>query len=488
MRRRLVAMLVALPMLAVAVLGLPAALDLARTAVQRLAAERLAEAERLSGPAARALKGEDRAVLRKQVVRYRASTKGRARVLDLGSALVAGAVCTLTPGELSDRREVRSAMAGRPVDSSRYTLSWEAEELIVAVPVIDQGRLLGTVVICSPLEDLRSELTSAWLLLGLATVVALAVNGMLAESLSRRLLRPLRSLRSAARTLADGGRPASLPAHTGPAEFRALAGAFNEALELLERRASAQSGFVADASHQLRGPLGALRLRLENLEPHLDPEGARGLEHALSEADRLSRILGALLSLARCEGRAEPALAEIDAYAVVGERAAAWRPMAARRGVTVETGGARHPGIHGHLAAAPGALDQILDVFLDNALAVSPPRSTVRLMVRPTGQWVRITCRDQGPGMSENERRRAPDRFWRGRRAAGDGSGLGLSIASSLARAYGGELLLDPAPGSGLDATVVLSAWPPERTAHGSAGTAPQDEPCTSPASPLHNP
>ncbi|MGW7517760.1 sensor histidine kinase [Streptomyces sp. NPDC054796] len=217
------------------------------------------------------------------------------------------------------------------------------------------------------------------------------------------------------------------------------------------RRAAARKAFLTDASHQLRGPLQALRLRLENLEPHLADEGLPGLEHVLSEADRMSRILSALLTMARSEGRHVP-VRSFDALAVVRERAAAWLPEAEARQVTLEVAG--EPVV---AAAVPGALDQILDVFLDNALALAPPRSRVRLAVRADSRHVRVSCRDEGPGMSAAERRHACERFWRGSDTApGEGSGLGLAIASSLARANSGRLTLDAAPGGGLEAAVRL--------------------------------
>ncbi|MEU0353071.1 HAMP domain-containing sensor histidine kinase [Streptomyces sp. NPDC006237] len=455
MRQRLVVMLVALPTLVLGVLGVPLAMDRAQEAVRQLAAERLEEAHRFAEPAVRALREKEHDPLREKVAHYQDATGGRAQVFDIGAELVTGAVCILTPAELAERREVRAALAGRVTDSSAYTLSWQAKELIVAVPLIDGGQLIGAVVICSALEDLRLELVTVWVLLGVVAVLALAANGFLAEPLARWVLRPIRALESAARAFAAGTHSARAPADAGPEELRVLAGTFNAMAERLEQQVKAQKAFIADASHQLRGPLVALRLRLENLEPYLSDEGGPGLEHALAEADRMGRILSALLTLARCEGRSDPPRA-VDALAVAEERAAAWRLVADGRDVSIEVGGDE-----ALAAAIPGTLDQILDVFVDNALAVAPAHSTVRLAVRGDGRGVRVSCQDQGPGMSAEDRRRACDRFWRGpRAAAGEGSGLGLAIASSLARASGGELLLDDAPGGGLKATVVLPSWP----------------------------
>ncbi|WP_051718219.1 ATP-binding protein [Streptomyces megasporus] len=121
--------------------------------------------------------------------------------------------------------------------------------------------------------------------------------------------------------------------------------------------------------------------------------------------------------------------------------------------------------------AVTGTVDQILDVFLDNALRVAPAGTAVRLRLAEEAGRVVVQCIDAGPGMSSAERARACDRFWRGPNAAtGEGSGLGLAIAASLARANDGHILLQEAPGGGLHAEVRLPTWPyaqrrPHRTA-----------------------
>ena len=97
---------------------------------------------------------------------------------------------------------------------------------------------------------------------------------------------------------------------------------------------------------------------------------------------------------------------------------------------------------------------QIVDNLLENAVEASPPGGTITLLVHAASPWVELRVRDEGPGLDEQGRGRAFDRFWRGR--GGDGSGLGLAIVRSLVDADGGEVELVPAPGGGLDAVVRL--------------------------------
>ncbi len=180
------------------------------------------------------------------------------------------------------------------------------------------------------------------------------------------------------------------------------------------------------------------------------------LDEALGEVDRMTGILNALLLLARAESGTrgpEP----VDVLAVTEERVACWRLVAQPQQIALAIDSESAPVV----LAVPGTLDQILDVFLDNALRAAPAGTTIHLRLVEDAGRVAVQCIDAGPGMSEAERARACDRFWRGANAAsGEGSGLGLAIAASLARANDGHVLLQEAPGGGLQAEARLPAWP----------------------------
>ena len=166
---------------------------------------------------------------------------------------------------------------------------------------------------------------------------------------------------------------------------------------------------MADASHQLRTPLTALRLRLENLEATMPPAAAGDLRAAAAETGRLARLVDGLLTLARAE--AAPSRREVvDLAAVVADRQAAWAPLAAEQDVELTV----QPGPAAPVWAVPGALEQVLDNLLANALRVAPAGSQIELAIRQAGGWVELHVTDQGPGMPAEQRQRAFDRFWRG--------------------------------------------------------------------------
>ena len=108
----------------------------------------------------------------------------------------------------------------------------------------------------------------------------------------------------------------------------------------------------------------------------------------------------------------------------------------------------------------PGAAEQIIDNLIDNALAVAPPGSEIRLVVRPDGAagGYELHVLDDGPGLSEEDRQKAFNRFWRGQ-STSEGSGLGLAIVQQLAEASGAAVSLEARPGTpGLDARVTFRA------------------------------
>ena len=218
----------------------------------------------------------------------------------------------------------------------------------------------------------------------------------------------------------------------------------------LDELVTSQRRFVADASHQLRTPLTALRLRLENLDADDPSAVATTRDAALLETSRLTRLVDGLLALARAEGR-RPERQDVDLAAVVAQRFEAWAPLAAEHDIDLQLDCA------GPVSAmvVPGHLDQILDNLIDNALDATPPGHGVQLRTAATSSIIEIHVVDEGRGMTADDRRRAFDPFWQGpQRHANGGTGLGLAIADQLVRANGGTIVLEPSGSGGIDATL----------------------------------
>jgi signal transduction histidine kinase len=402
---------------------------------------------------------------------YQDRTGGRVVVVDRQGVTVADSAPP-APGrrDLSTRPEIAAALRGEHTAGSRSSATLGGTFLYVAVPVASQGRVYGAVRITYPTATVDARVRRVWQALAGVAVVVLGVVALVGLALARSTTRPMRRLEQATTAVARGDLGARAPTDQGPPEVRRLAAAFNDMAARLGRLLEAQQAFVADASHQLRTPLTALRLRLENLEATMPPAAAGDLRAAAAETGRLARLVDGLLTLARAE--AAPTRREVvDLAAVVADRRAVWAPLAAEQDVELTV----QPGSAAPVWAVPGALEQVLDNLLANALRSTPTGNQIELAIRQVGGWVELHVTDQGPGMPAEQRQRAFDRFWRAPSADPDGTGLGLAIVRQLLEASGGTAELRPSPGGGLDAvarlrpadhdTTARSGHQPQRTA-----------------------
>lgn len=352
------------------------------------------------------------------------------------------------------RPEIATALSGDIATGQRHSVSLGTDLLYVAVPVVSGDRVIGAVRLTYPAQvvtdKVRRQLRALWLVAGITVLLAGAVAFVLAGTVTRRL----RQLRATTELLAEGQLEARAPEPGGAPEIRSLARSVNTMADRLEDLLRQQRAFAGDASHQLRTPLTALRVRLDNAADLVDadPEAARDtIAAAQDEALRLQRIVDALLMLTRAD---DAALApqEIDLADIARARVEQWQPLAEESGVHL---GVTAPESAPALAV-PGAAEQIIDNLIDNALVVSPAGSTIDVTITPapTVGAVDLHVLDEGPGMSPEDCARAFDRFWRGRTDTA-GSGLGLAIVAGLARASDATAELRPRThGSGLDAHV----------------------------------
>ncbi|WP_371578402.1 ATP-binding protein [Streptomyces sp. NBC_01314] len=355
------------------------------------------------------------------------------------------------------------------LERGRATVDWGSkfiwgENLVVTVPAFERSpdgktktdNVVGAVRIMFSTDHLTDRLWQIWgfrAALALLVLLAAAIIGVFA---ARRLTAPLRQLNEMASKMSDGDLTARSPV-TGPQETQTLARTLNQAGERLDTLIASQRIFVADASHQLRTPLTALRLSLDNIADGTDDEFVReDVEQATAEVVRMSRLVNGLLVLARAEAKvtaAEP----LSLREIIQERLDVWRPAADERGVTITLRGSADG--RPFVLASPGHLDQVLDNVLSNALEVSPDGAAITVSMETRGDEVVLSVLDEGPGMSDAEKSRAFDRFWRGQGLTGrSGSGLGLAVVKQLVTDDNGTVALKDAPGGGLCVALTLRA------------------------------
>ncbi|GAA3685302.1 HAMP domain-containing sensor histidine kinase [Arthrobacter ginkgonis] len=334
------------------------------------------------------------------------------------------------------------------------------------------SQVLGEAVLEVKLDAARQKLRERWLLVGLGAAAVWAVLLLGAAGVTRWVLRPVLRLDSAVSQLGATGTATALP-EAGPPELRALSRSFSAMAHTVSESLESQRRLIADTSHELRNPVGALRLRFDLLRLELQTERQRNAADGVAvEMDRVEEILEGVLKLASAEHRgfegaawdaagSGPGPALIDPFPVLQEEAERAEPAARLAGSSLVLGAAPEPPVQ--LACNAGELSQMVGELLTNAVKYAPG-AHISVDLRTGPGSVEIEVSDDGPGLSAEERAASTTRFWRSpRHRQIRGTGLGMTIVERLAGANGGRLLLEERAPHGLVARLVF----PRPTAEG---------------------
>ena len=457
MRLRLALGFTVVGALIVIVFSVPLASYVSRAERDRLVTALERDAFILAGHAASSLAGDTITSLDPYVAEFDAKSDARAVVTDVDGRLIATNDPAETVGtNFANRPEVAAALGGSPASGERASVTLGEVLVYVAVPVQSGDRVVGSVRLSYPKSvvdgKVRARITGVVGAGGVALIAAVIVAVLVGSAVSR----PITKLRQVTDDLSRGNFVTSADETTGPPEVRELARGFNEMSRRLALIIQGQRQFAGDVSHQLRTPLTALRLRLEQAESEAASGHpvAEALDAAVAETDRLQELVEQLLALARLEG-ASAQRGRVDASAVVTARCEMWSPLAEEMDVSLVT----DVTAEGSCLAVPGGLEQVVDNFIDNAMSVSPRGSSIEVSVRRDGDWVEVSVSDSGPGLTEEQRTRAFERFWRGPASTGEsGSGLGLAVVRQIAAASGGHARLDASSTGGVRAVARFAA------------------------------
>lgn len=361
-----------------------------------------------------------------------------------------------------DEAAVRKATSG--VSATRtITLNGDPFRVHI-VPVERNGRPVGALEVARAADDVYDTINMLQLILAIAYPVTLGLASLGGIFLAGRALSPIDKLTRLARRISAADLSQRLDLRLPDDEVGRLARTFDEMIARLDDAFRRQRQFTADASHELRTPLTAIKGQVEvaltrSREPAAYQEVLRSVNE---EVDRLIRLVGSLLTLARADAGQVPITLEPNNLGdLVNSAAEQVRPLAVQRGLdlTVVSG----PDLK--LKADQDLLLQLLLNLLDNAIKYTPAGGRVTAGWAANGKQAEFWVRDTGVGISAEHLPRIFDRFYRvdkARSRAEGGSGLGLSICRWIAEAHGGSISVESAPGQGSIFTVHL----PQGIAH----------------------
>ncbi|MFM1652834.1 ATP-binding protein [Brevibacillus sp. B_LB10_24] len=347
---------------------------------------------------------------------------------------------------------------------------WHGEDhLLVMRTPISSPSVAGTVEVIRNLESFDELNSVLWWFTFSAGLLALIVSSFGGYLLAGQIVRPMKAITATMKMIRNTGVTQHVEVFQNGDEISQLAMIFNEMMDKLEKSIQQQKQFIEDASHELRTPIAVIEGQLSLLKRWGKDDPAvleESLDAALHESKRLKALVVELLELSRTEtDRDLPPIETIDASPilnVVVEKFSMLYPD-----FQIET---IFPGEGVHIAVRPNHFEQVMSIFIDNAIKYSTEKKYILVAVAETGQDVTFVVQDVGVGISEEELPYIFDRFYRVDKARSGkaGYGLGLSIASRLVKANHGHIRVTSELGQG---TTIFLTFPRTGTINHNAKT-----------------
>lgn len=417
-------------------------------------------------------------------------TDGTKEVIDAPGSRVVGALLWFGDGPVATSGEplipttgpapdfLRSAAGRVPATASIVSPSGTHLRAI-AYPAPRATGVNGVLVVAEPLDEVDSAVRKATWLLLIGGAVALVLAGCAGWWLADRAMRPVARMTMRADAIDINDLRQRVPVPPADDELARLAMTLNAMLGRLKDGVEAKERLIADASHELRAPLAAMRAELDVSLRHDDLSDAERpvFESLREEVARMSRVVDNLLTLARIDGnQLDLLVAPTDLHDLATRCARTHAAAAEAAGVRID--------VTGQAVTANCDADrteQVLGNLLDNAIRVAPSGTAVAVHVMAAEAGARLSVTDDGPGVPPDLRDRIFERFARADPARGrsGGAGLGLPISREIATAHGGRLELTHTGPGGSTFTLTLPAT------ELAAGDGPPDAARSRPGAPL---
>ncbi len=364
-----------------------------------------------------------------------------------------------------DTAALQRASAGNLVMEEQEYLDMPIRSLYYPLERLGPLHARHVLQVAAPLQGRNQILARLALILGAVTLLLGAATFGGGWWLARRMVKPVSEIIDQAESIEAPTLDRRIDAHADLREYERLVGVLNTMLARLNRAFEAQRRFTADASHELRGPLTALRGEVElALRRERDPEEYRRvLASSLEEVERLSQLAEDLLTLARSDaGVMQPRLQRTDILERAEHVFRRLQRKATDKDITLEL----HAEGHTETLADPGLMEQLLWNLVDNAVKFTPEGGRVRVSIEGDGGGLAdhggdltIRVADTGPGLPPGEGDRIFERFYRAdasRTHGGEtgGTGLGLAIVRAIVDVHGGSVEARNREAGGAEVTV----------------------------------
>jgi len=361
-------------------------------------------------------------------------------------AWVDGAPWRQFPGPDEDPlpADPRFVAAAEPLVTTGGTTRIDTDrgEVRITSQPVEQGDATGALLVVAYLDEDRAELRDTMRTYAIVAALSMLIIAWVAWWQAGRLLAPLRTLGRTADEIGASDLSRRIP-ETGNDDLTALTRTVNGMLDRLEAAFTTQRQFLDDAGHELRTPLTVLRGHLELMDPADPLETAETRDLLLDETDRMARLVGDLILLAKIGRPDFVAPSEVDPVDLAAAVLTKARALGDRHWI-LDTAPTAERGL---FVLDEQRITQALLQYADNAVKHTGPGDEIGIGCLTTGDRVRWWVRDTGPGVAPEHRSRVFERFQRADVHAGDeGFGLGLSIVSAIAAAHGGTAYVTDPP------------------------------------------
>lgn len=375
-------------------------------------------------------------------------------VVDKKGAVIATAAnheyCEGNYLEASELKKMQSGSISVYKGKSQY---FQEPVIRVIIPIIQEEKVIGAIVLYSPIQGINKALASLSQLVLTAGIISLAIAFLIGIILSRRLSRPILTITEASTLIAKGQKQVTVPTDTSIEEINQLGRTFNDMSSKVEANEERMKEFVANVSHELRSPLTSIKGFVEAL---IDNKGKtpeaqqRFLTIINNETDRLSQLVNDLLILSRSEEEIislKPEVIELKEF--IENVLTSFHSRAEENSINMEVISEENSI---SLKIDLNSLHQIIVNLVDNALKYSPLGGNVSISLKESEEMISISICDSGLGIPERDLPHIWDRFYRvdkDRSRETGGTGLGLAIVKKLTEKNGGQVEAESVFGKG---------------------------------------